>query len=1224
MAFFFNNASSLYLWYSSPSLGWTIARTLGSASLLAFNAMNVSTPDLLLSTSWMVWNGSTTVEDPLVQTLCTERDRAALLRFQQKVQGCDLSSWTTAGTTHCKGSWVGLSCDLQRVVSLNLSGMGCYGPLDLSILQPLPLKGLDLSGNAFHNAFGNSYFDLSMLPVTLTSFSVNSNELLAGALNLTALPPSVEHLDLGGCKFFGSVDLSVLPPSLSSVNLASNLFTGVVSVGSVPAGIRSLDLSHNNFEGYVLVSHLSASLQYLDLSYNLFSWDLAPHGTATVEYLDLSGNRPAGSLNFSFGHFPATVQCLRLSSCGLSQLLDVPAMPPSLTELDLSVNSFRSPPTLALNQLPVGLRWLSVSKNILSASIDFTALSPNLVTLDLSHNLFSGVANLTALPRSLTALHLDYNSFSQTNLELRSLPSSLTTLTGAHNLWDGALDLSAAPALYTVDLSYCRFTRLILSTAILQSGMGMTINLVGNPFSCPLPPVSIAVKVSSCQGSDTLAEMGEALRTFFAGVTGCEPVANSWQLGYPCVTSWMGITCSSSTSAPVPVTLSISATTCGATSSYTYSLGTLNFSTLGILPLTRLVFESVYVGGTASFADLPTSLEEITLEGGWLTGSIDLSHAPQALTQLSLAGNNLTGTPNLTALPSRVRSLDLSSNRFSGTISLRSLPMSLQTLRLASNQLTSVDADNATTLPTNFSVDLSDNPWSCPLTLPAAISNPCNAQCQGHFQTNSTCSVDCGTGTVVLTYVIPDAATAYACPYSAGTTKITSCNTQSCSSSVGVATLAAIIVAVAVATAAVILGVLLVRRCLRSRIIPPALEPVDMAFGTGTFRDENWERKYRALFQEHRFIVMEPDALLVAARGLVSGGSVNSEKFARQCLKWARKRYTRHSDILAVATCRFWTAGEEDSARKAPYRVINNALRPTLRQAGDADIVLSAVMPAVCLLTWALHSLPKTPEFARSPTAVYRVVPWLFPSPQCYDPESHFPRGTVITTYDFRAASRSLNIAANKDFSAPRWICEELPAKVDEHKVQGSERHYFFLEDLFPGFLVDMDEIVRTASVDCSRREGQIEGTSYAFEVVFGVKNEVDEEDMSMSLHPEVREVILKKEGSLAAIRAFHSASFATHFIIENAVVPYVAPLSYYPSEDEVLFSPLSQFRVRGVERNFPRTADKVTLVYVDTETPNGAVSARGPPALLLDTRDRRSEPSSPGLLCSTLALTAE
>ena len=119
-------------------------------------------------------------------------------------------------------------------------------------------------------------------------------------------------------------------------------------------------------------------------------------------------------------------------------------------------------------------------------------------------------------------------------------------------------------------------------------------------------------------------------------------------------------------------------------------------------------------------------------------------------------------------------------------------------------------------------------------------------------------------------------------------------------------------------------------------------------------------------------------------------------------------------------------------------------------------------MPAVCLLTWALKNLPKTPELARKRAAVYRIAPWLFPSPQNYDPKFHFHEGTVMTTNEFRAASRSLAITANPNFSRPLWVGEE-------RKNKG---HYLLMEVLLPG--VSLSDILSSAIADPARRKGRL------------------------------------------------------------------------------------------------------------------------------------------------------
>ena len=348
-----------------------------------------------------------------------------------------------------------------------------------------------------------------------------------------------------------------------------------------------------------------------------------------------------------------------------------------------------------------------------------------------------------------------------------------------------------------------------------------------------------------------------------------------------------------------------------------------------------------------------------------------------------------------------------------------------------------------------------------------------------------------------------------------------------------------------------------------------------MAFGGSVTRDVEWERTYQSLFERHSTILGEPDALRMAASGLTSCGCVHAVLFAEQSLAWARERYP--GDVLAVAACRWWTAGEEDSTRQAPYRVVNNTLRPSGRKTAAS---MELVMPAVCLLCWALETLPRTPELARKSGAVYRVVPWLFPSPQSYDPFAHFQEGKVLVTYDFRSASRSLAIAANPNFSRRCWIGEELQDKG----------HYLLLGDLLPQ--VNLTELLGGVLAGTCRRKGHLEGTRYNYEVLESTRPQPSPssgQPSSSSGQPsscggqedEGGEILLTSLDSGHVVRAFHTPHFSTHFVIENARAPYLGPLSFFPTEDEVLFPPLSRFLVREVEKNFPRNPDKVTLAYL-------------------------------------------
>eukprot|EP00906_Rhabdomonas_costata_P011134 RCo015724 len=310
-----------------------------------------------------------------------------------------------------------------------------------------------------------------------------------------------------------------------------------------------------------------------------------------------------------------------------------------------------------------------------------------------SHKLF-GPLSLTALPFALEELYLVRNSFSG-NLDLSSLPIALRVLSGSFNSWNDTADLSAAPAsLLPVDLSYCMFTRFVLSPRILFGAEGMSMDLSGNPYVCPLPPVPAWVKVTStCRKIDSLTLAGQQLRYFVSGVGGCQLVNISWHLGYPCLQSWRGLTCGPGPGSvgTVPRELSLSADACG---SYASAASPLNFIALSAVLLVSLSLRSELFGGTVPLGQLPASLQELTLQGCRFTGTVDLSHAPGGLRRLSMAANAFTGTPNLTALPFAAVAVNLSGNHFIGTVLLSGLPPNLTVVSLSGNQLSELVVGN--------------------------------------------------------------------------------------------------------------------------------------------------------------------------------------------------------------------------------------------------------------------------------------------------------------------------------------------------------------------------------------------------------------------------------------------------------------------------------------------------------------------------------------------------
>eukprot|EP00906_Rhabdomonas_costata_P028018 RCo039766 len=172
-------------WRFFPHEGWGICPTLEWGSCVAENSGDEATPDLLTS-SWSIDIGPASIVDPLVQTVCSDPSRDALLTLFTKVYGCDLSTWITPHTMPCDGNWVGVLCDATpMVVGLNLYGMGCNGFLSalLHELSPLPLQVLNLSRNGFYGTL-----DLSLTPGTLQVLSLSQNTRLTGTVDLTVLP----------------------------------------------------------------------------------------------------------------------------------------------------------------------------------------------------------------------------------------------------------------------------------------------------------------------------------------------------------------------------------------------------------------------------------------------------------------------------------------------------------------------------------------------------------------------------------------------------------------------------------------------------------------------------------------------------------------------------------------------------------------------------------------------------------------------------------------------------------------------------------------------------------------------------------------------------------------------------------------------------------------------------------------------------------------------------
>ena len=96
----------------------------------------------------------------------------------------------------------------------------------------------------------------------------------SGEVDLTVLPPALEHLALSRNDFKGGIDLSSLPASLRRLDLRNNYLTGEVALDCLPASLEQLLLYDNMFFGEVDLSALNVQKRiriHLNLGANSFT-----------------------------------------------------------------------------------------------------------------------------------------------------------------------------------------------------------------------------------------------------------------------------------------------------------------------------------------------------------------------------------------------------------------------------------------------------------------------------------------------------------------------------------------------------------------------------------------------------------------------------------------------------------------------------------------------------------------------------------------------------------------------------------------------------------------------------------------------------------------------------------------------------------------------------------------------------------------------------------------
>ncbi|BAT74238.1 hypothetical protein VIGAN_01186100 [Vigna angularis var. angularis] len=275
-------------------------------------------------------------------------DAQALLMFKrmiQKDQSGVLSGWKL-NKNPC--SWYGVSCTLGRVTQLDISGNNdLAGTISLD-----PLSSLDM---------------LSVLKLSLNSFSVNSTSLLQ-------LPYGLTQLDLSFGGVTGPVPENLFSkcPNLVVVNLSYNNLTGPIPENFLQNSdkLQTLDLSSNNLSGSIFGLKMDC---------------------ISLLQLDLSGNRLSDSIPLSL------TNCTSLQSLNLANNMISGGIPKGLGQLnklqtlDLSHNQLTGWIPSELGNACASLLEVKLSFNNISGSIPSGFSSCTLLQhLDIANNNLSG------------------------------------------------------------------------------------------------------------------------------------------------------------------------------------------------------------------------------------------------------------------------------------------------------------------------------------------------------------------------------------------------------------------------------------------------------------------------------------------------------------------------------------------------------------------------------------------------------------------------------------------------------------------------------------------------------------------------------------------------------------------------------------------------------------------------------------------------------------------
>ncbi|XP_010243895.1 PREDICTED: leucine-rich repeat receptor-like serine/threonine-protein kinase BAM1 isoform X2 [Nelumbo nucifera] len=301
-----------------------------------------------------------------------------------------LSSWDVSNPSSvCR--WLGVLCEKDRVVALDLTDLNLYGSISPLISSLDRLVNLSLAGNNF-----TGKIEISNL-TSLRTLNISNNQFIGGLDWDYSSLANLEVFDAYNNNFTALLPLGILRcKKLKYLDLGGNFFHGEIpaSYGNL-IGLEYLSLSGNDLHGKIPgeLGNLTNIKQLYLGYYNIFEGGIPVElgNLINLVHLDLSSCELDGQIPTQLGNL-RFLNTLFLHANLLSG--SIPRQLGNLTNLvflDLSNNALTGEIPFDFANLRE-LSLLNLFMNRLHGSIpDFIADLPNLDTLALWMNNFTGV-----------------------------------------------------------------------------------------------------------------------------------------------------------------------------------------------------------------------------------------------------------------------------------------------------------------------------------------------------------------------------------------------------------------------------------------------------------------------------------------------------------------------------------------------------------------------------------------------------------------------------------------------------------------------------------------------------------------------------------------------------------------------------------------------------------------------------------------------------------------